>query len=187
MSIRSDEPELRGLMLAGLNGDAAAHKALLTRLSANLRAHFKTHLAQIGKGPADAEDLVQETLIALHTRRHTYDRSKPLTPWVYAIARYRLVDFLRRTRTSMADVAIDEADQVPADDDPSSVESGLDLERLMTQLTPKARQAIQFVKLDGLSVREAAARSGMSESAIKVSVHRGLKALSLLATQKSRS
>ena len=87
----------------------------------------------------------------------------------------------------MKDVTIDEADQVPADDDPSSVESGLDLEKLMAQLTPKARQAIQFVKLEGLSVAEAAARSRMSESAVKVSVHRGLKALSLLATQRSRS
>ena len=87
----------------------------------------------------------------------------------------------------MKDVTIDEAEQVPADDDPSSVESGLDLEKLMAQLTPKARQAIQFVKLEGLSVAEAAARSRMSESAVKVSVHRGLKALSLLATQRSRS
>ena len=87
----------------------------------------------------------------------------------------------------MTDVALDEADQVPADDDASSVESGLDLEKLMAQLTPKARQAIQFVKLEGLSVAEAAARSRMSESAVKVSVHRGLKALSLLATQRSRS
>ena len=86
----------------------------------------------------------------------------------------------------MTDVAIDEADQVPADDNPVSVESGLDLEKLMAQLTPKARQAIQFFKLDGLSVREAAVRSGMSESAVKVSVHRGLKALSLLATQRAR-
>ena len=86
----------------------------------------------------------------------------------------------------MTDVAIDEAAQLPADDNSPSVESGLDLERLMTQLTPKARQAIQFVKLEGLSVGEAAARSGMSASAIKVSVHRGLKALSLLATQRSR-
>jgi len=186
MNIRSDEPELRGLMLAGFDGDAAAHKALLTRLSGNLRAYFKTHLARIGKGPADAEDLVQETLIALHTRRHTYDRSQPLTPWVYAIARYRLVDFLRRTRASARDVAIGEADHVLANDDPAAVESGLDLERLMAQLTPKARQAIRFVKLDGLSVSEAAARSGMSESAVKVSVHRGLRALSRLATQRSR-
>ena len=68
MNMRSDEPELRDLMLAGLDGNAAAHKALLTRLSANLRAYLKTHLARMGKGPADAEDLVQETLIALHTR-----------------------------------------------------------------------------------------------------------------------
>ena len=187
MNIRSDEPDLRNLMLAGLDGDAAAHKALLTRLSANLRAYFKTRLAQIGKGPADAEDLVQETLIALHTRRHTYDRSKPLTPWVYAIARHRLVDFLRRTRASVRDVAIDEAEQVFAGDDSASVESGIDLARLMAQLTPKARQAIRFVKIDGLSVGEAAARSGMPKSAIKVSVHRGLKALSRLATQRSRS
>jgi RNA polymerase sigma-70 factor (ECF subfamily) len=186
MNIRSDEPELRGLMLAGLDGDGAAHKALLTRLSGNLRAYFKTHLARIGNGPADAEDLVQETLIALHTRRHTYDRSQPLSPWVYAIARFRLVDFLRRTRASASDVAIDEAEHVLANDDPSAVESGLDLERLMAQLTPKARQAIRFVKLDGLSVSEAAARSGMSESAVKVSVHRGLRALSRLATQGSR-
>ena len=186
MNLRSDEPQLRGLMLAGLEGDAAAHKALLTRLSSNLRAYFKTHLARIGEGPVDAEDLVQETLIALHTRRHTYDRSQPLTPWVYAIARYRLVDFLRRTRASARDVAIGEAEHVLANDDPSAVESGLDLERLMAQLTPKARQAIRFVKLDGLSVSEAAARSGMSESAVKVSVHRGLRALSRLATQRSR-
>ena len=137
MNMRSDEPELRDLMLAGLDGNAAAHKALLTRLSANLRAYLKTHLARMGKGPADAEDLVQETLIALHTHRHTYDRSKPLTPWVYAIARYRLVDFLRRTRTSMTDVAIDEAYQVPADDNPASVESGLDLDRTLPSFERK--------------------------------------------------
>ena len=187
MNIRSDEPELRNLMLAGLNGDAAAHKALLTRLSANLRAYFKTHLARIGKSPADAEDLVQETLIALHTRRHTYDRSKPLTPWVYAIARYRLIDYLRRTKSVNMDVPVEAAEGVFANDDVSAVESGLDLTKLLAQLTPKARQAIRFVKIDGLSVGEAAARSGMSESAIKVSVHRGLKALSRLATQRSRS
>src|SRR6267143_2194950 len=107
MNIRSDEPELRGLMLAGLDGDAAAHKALLTRLSANLRAYFKTHLARIGKGPADAEDLVQETLIAIHTRRHTYDLSKPLTPWVYAIARYKLVDHLRGRKTAIFDIPLE--------------------------------------------------------------------------------
>jgi RNA polymerase sigma-70 factor, ECF subfamily len=185
MDIRSDEPELRTLMLAGLDGDAASHNELLRRLSAYLRAYFKGQLLRIGRSSADAEDLVQETLIALHTRRHTYDRSQLLTPWVYAIARYRLVDYLRRTKAAAKDVPIEEAEQVFAGDDASSVESGLDLEKLLAQLTPKKRQAIQFVKLDGLSVSEAAARSGMSPSAIKVSVHRGLRALSLLVRQRS--
>ena len=187
MDIRANEPGLRNLMLAGLDGDATAHKALLKRLSAYLRAYFKGQLARIGRGPADAEDLLQETLIAIHTRRHTFDRSQLLTPWVYAIARYRLVDYLRRTKTSVMDVPIEEAEEILAGDDPLAVESGLDLAKLLVQLNPKTRQAIQFVKLDGMSVSEAAVRAGMSQSAIKVSVHRGLRALSLLVRERSPS
>ena len=185
MTISSDEPELRALMLAGLDGDEASHKSLLTKLSAYLRAYFKGQLARIGRGPSDAEDLVQETLIALHTRRHTYDRSQLLTPWVYAIARYRLVDYLRRTKSANMDVPVEAAEGVFANDDVSAVDSGLDLTKLLAQLTPKMRQAIQFVKLDGMSVSEAAVRAGMSQSAIKVSVHRGLRALSLLVRERS--
>lgn len=180
MDIRSAEPELRALMLAGLDGDEVSHKTLLRKLSTYLRAYFKSQLVRIGRGPTDAEDLVQETLVALHTRRHTYDRSQLLTPWVYAIARYRLLDYLRRSKAARLDVPVEEAEDVFAVDDHSAVESGLDLKKLLAQLTPKTRQVIQYVKLDGLSVNEAAARCGMSESAIKVCVHRGLKALALL-------
>lgn len=187
MDIKSDEPELRRLMLAGLDGDEASHKMLLKKLSAYLRAYFKGQLARIGRSPSDAEDLVQETLIALHTRRHTYDRSQLLTPWVYAIARYRLVDYLRRTRATNLGVPVEEAEGVFAVNDVSAIESGLDLEKLLAQLKPKTRQVIQFVKLDGLSVSEAAERAGMSQSAIKVSVHRGLRALSLLVRERSPS
>ena len=97
------------------------------------------------------------------------------------------MDYLRRTKSSVTDVPIDEAEEVVADDDFAAVDSSLDLDKLLAQLTPKARQAIQFVKLDGLSVSEATARSGMSPSAIKISVHRGLRALSLLARQTERS
>jgi RNA polymerase sigma-70 factor (ECF subfamily) len=172
-------------MLGGLDGDEASHKALLMKLSASLRAYFKGQFVRIGRGPADAEDLVQETLIALHTRRHTYDRSQLLTPWVYAIARYRLVDYLRRTRASIRDVPVEEAGEVAAADDPMAVESALDLEELMGQISPKVSQAIRYVKLEGLSVSETAARTGMSPSAVKVSVHRGLKALSRLINQRS--
>lgn len=181
--MRSDEPELRALMLAGLAGDAGAHKTLLARLSGSLRAYFKAQFARIGRSAADAEDLVQETLISLHTRRHTYDRSQLLTPWVYAIARYRLIDYLRRTKASVSDVPLEEANELLAEHDAAVVDSSLDLDSLLARLTPKARQAIQYVKIDGLSVREAAARSGMSESAVKVSVHRGLKALAALVNR----
>jgi RNA polymerase sigma-70 factor (ECF subfamily) len=110
-----------------------------------------------------------------------------LTPWIYAIARYRLMDYLRRTKASLKDVPIEEAEEVWATGDAVAVESGIDLEKLMAKLKPKARQAIQFVKLDGLSVSEAAERSGMSSSAVKVSVHRGLRALSLLVSQRRSS
>lgn len=188
MDIRSEEPKLRRLMLAGLNGDEAAHKALLTGLNGFLRAYFQRQLARIGRSATDAEDLVQETLIAIHTRRHTYDRSRPVTPWVFAIARYRLIDYLRRSKSSAADLPIEEeAEEVVAEDDQAAVDSRLDLQKLMADLAPKTRQAIQYVKLDGLSVREAAGRLGVSESAIKVSVHRGLKAMSSFLQQRSES
>src|SRR5467141_4652350 len=187
MDIRSSEPELRALMLASSDGDAAAYKTLLEKLGGQLRAYFKGQLNRIGRGPVEAEDLVQEALIAIHTRRHTYDRSQLLTPWVYGIARYKFLDYLRRTKVSAADVPIDEAQELAVHDDSAHVESSLDLQRLLAELSPKARQAIQYVKLDGLSVSEAAARSGMSESAVKVSVHRGMKALARLIREEKPS
>lgn len=164
-------------MIASLEGDADAHKALLTRLSSRLRAYFKGRLARLGRGPVEAEDLMQEVLIAIHTQRHTYDATQPLTPWVYAIARYKFLDYLRRTMAARNAVPIEETTEIVAHDDVEGVESAFDLKKLMTVLSPKARQAIQYVKLDGLSVREAAMRSGMSESAVKVSIHRGLKTM----------
>src|SRR5450631_36154 len=98
----ANEAELRGLMRAGLRGDAAAYRALLGRLSASLRAYYKGRLARIGQSATEAEDLTQEALMAIHTRRHTYDPTELLMPWVYAIASYKLIDHLRRTRASLA-------------------------------------------------------------------------------------
>ncbi len=174
------EAELRALMIAGLGGDATAHKMLLKQLSGHLRAYFKARLARMGLGPTEAEDLVQETLIAIHTRRHTYDPSRLFTPWVYAIARYKLVDHLRGTKAPISDLPLEEVEEITAHNDDIAIESDLDLHKLMKQLPAKMRQAIQLVKLDELSVSEAAKRSGMSESAVKMSVHRGLKALAAL-------
>jgi RNA polymerase sigma-70 factor, ECF subfamily len=90
------------------------------------------------------------------------------------------VDYLRRERASMRDMPIEDAKEMTSSDTSGQVESSLDLKRLMAGLTPKVRQAIQAVKLDGLSVSEAAAQSGMSESNVKVTIHRGLKAMARL-------
>lgn len=174
-------------MLAGLDGDDTSHKALLTKLSTYLRGYFKNQLARIGQSSAEAEDLVQETLISLHVRRHTYDKSAPLTPWIYAIARYRLIDYLRRNKSANLNVPVEFAEGVFADNDATAVDSGIDLSKLLSQLTPKMREAIQSIKVDGLSVSEAAKRTGMSPSMIKVSVHRGLKILSLLVRERESS
>ena len=173
----SHERELRALMTAGLDGDTGAYHALLERLTGHLRAYYRRRFALIGHGPAEAEDLLQEALISIHTHRHTYDRLQPFTPWIYAIARYKFLDYLRRTKLSFKDVPMETAEQLTASSDLAAVESGLDLQRLMSKISAKARQAIQYVKLEGLSISEAATRCGMSESAVKVAVHRGLKAL----------
>lgn len=180
----AQEIELKALMLASLDGDSASHRALLDRLSRHLRAYYKGKLAQIGRGPAEAEDLVQEALMAIHLKRHTYDPGGPLTPWVYAIARYKLIDFLRRSRTSLADVPIEEADTVTAHDDNVEAESAIDLNRLMQGLPEKMRCSIEAVKLEGQSIAEAADRCGISESAVKVNIHRGLKRLTTLIAQE---
>jgi RNA polymerase sigma-70 factor (ECF subfamily) len=186
MNAASREERLRALMCAGLDGDADAHRELLLELSSLLRGYFRSRLLRFHRGPVEAEDLVQEVLMAVHTRRDTYDRSQLLTPWVHAIAGYKFVDYLRRTKESVKDAPADDAAHLTARNDFDSVESGHDLETLLAQLRPKARRAIRYVKLQGLSVREAAARTGMSESAVKVSVHRGLKALSALVKKGGR-
>src|SRR5712671_4030304 len=175
------EVELKALMLASQDGNAASHRALLDRLSRRLRAYYKGKLARIGRGAAEAEDLVQEAVLAIHLKRHTYDPVEPLTPWVHAIARYKLIDFLRRTRTSSSDVPIDEADTIMAHDD------NIDVKRLMERLPKNMRCAIEAVKLDGLSVAEAAERCGMSEPGVKVNIHRGLKTLAALIAQETRT
>lgn len=173
-------------MVAGLDGDAAAYRSLLDRLSRHLRAYYKGRLARIGRSATEAEDLVQEALLAIHTQRHTYDPGEPLTPWVYAIARCKLIDHLRATKASVDDVPIEDAGEITARDDRIGAESAHDLHKLLSALPDQMRRAMQCVKLDGLSVAEAARRCSMSESAVKINVHRGLRALTAAIAREKR-
>lgn len=167
------EDRLKALMLRGLDGDAGAHRELLSILASLLRAFYGRRM---GRDSVDLEDLVQETLIAVHTRRASYSPTQPFTPWAYAMARYKLIDYLRR-RSYRVTAPLDVAHDAVEPDVSEAATAGADLERLMSELPSKQRDAIRFVKLQGLSVAEAAQLSGQSESAIKVGIHRGLKAL----------
>lgn len=167
------EAQLKALMLSALAGDAAAYRALLAALRDLLRRYYARRLADA----ASAEDLVQETLIAVHTRRATYDPGMPFTPWLYAVARYKLLDHLRRGRVR-ATVALDDAGDLFAEDESEAAIARRDLDRLLETLPDATRQAIRQVKIEGLTTAEAAERSGRSEIAVRVGIHRGLKALS---------
>ena len=181
------EVELKALMLASRDGDAASHRALLNQLSSRLRAYYKGKLARVGRSAEEAEDLVQEAVLAIHFKRHTYDPAEPLTPWVHAIARYKLIDFLRRNRASFADVPIEEADEIMAHDDNVDAESTYDVKRLMERLPKNMRCSIEAVKLDGQSIAEAAERCGISESGVKMNIHRGLKTLAALIARETQT
>jgi RNA polymerase sigma-70 factor (ECF subfamily) len=177
------ERRLRELLIAALAGDAAAYRRFLTDLSGFLRAFLRRRMTRL---PDDVEDLVQETLLAVHNQRHTYDPAQPVTKWLHAIARYKLIDLLRRrSRVELLTDSLDEVDELllAADDAPANVQR--DVEKLLELLPDKQRLPIVYVKLQGLSVLEAAQRTGLSESAVKVGVHRGLKALAALVRRRS--
>lgn len=174
----ANEGRLRALMLRGLDGDGAAYHVFLTELSAHLRAFFRKRLTQ---SPDDVEDLVQETLLAVYNQRHTYEADQPLTAWIHAISRYKLADLFRRRAgsESLNDPIEDDMDILAASD-AEAREARRDLAKLLQQLPVRQRLPIVHVKLEGLSVMETARLTGMSESAVKVGVHRGLKALAVL-------
>jgi RNA polymerase sigma-70 factor (ECF subfamily) len=176
--VNERETQLRDLLICGLGGDAAAYHAFLKALSTHLRGFLRVRLARL---PDDVEDLVQETLLAVHNQRHTYDPGQPLTAWIHAIARYKLVDLLRRRagREVLNDPLDDEL-EVFAVSEQDAADARRDLGKLLAQLPDRQRLPIVYMKLEGLSVAEAARASGMSEAAVKVGVHRGLKALAVL-------
>jgi len=164
-------------MVDGMAGDGAAYRSLLMDLSGLLRAFFGRRLAGL---PSEVEDLVQETLLAVHTRRDTYDPGRPFTAWAYGIARYKLVDRLRARgrREALHDELNGDAFSVEPDTEAS--DSRRDLLALLDRLPAGQRLAILLLKVQGLSVIETAERTGMSASTVKVAVHRGLKKLSML-------
>lgn len=175
------ERRLHDLFVKAQAGDGAAYARFLTELAASLRGFLRRRMTRL---PDDVEDVVQEVLLGVHAKRHTYRADQPLTAWVYGIARYKLVDLLRRRRFDVKLDAIDDIEEflLAADQPPDGTRR--DLDKLLDQLPDKQRLPIVHMKLDGLSVVETARLTGLSESAVKVGVHRGLKALTSLIRKR---
>lgn len=177
------EARLRALMLGALAGDGDAYRAFLRELALHLRRFLGKRLQ--GR-PDDVEDLVQECLIAVHAKRHTYDVSQPLTPWLHAIARYKLGDYLRKSvGTDVTRAEFDDEPDRRATSGQDAADARRDLAKLLARLPARQRLPILHVKIEGLSIAEAADATGMSTSAVKVGIHRGLKALAAMIGRRT--
>jgi RNA polymerase sigma-70 factor, ECF subfamily len=171
------EQRLKALFVAGLAGDESAYRSFLCELRRHLRVLLRRRIPQLRE---DLEDLMQEILVAVHNARHTYRPNEPLTAWVRAIARYKLMDFFRtRARRESLHESIDDYDDIFSSSDEESADARRDIDKLLGQLPHKQRLSILHVKLQGLSIAEAARLMGLSESAVKVSIHRGLRVLAI--------
>ena len=175
------EVRLRPLWLAAQSGDERAYEESLTLMAGHLRGYFRRRMPFLAN---DIEDLVQETLLAVHLQRGTYDAAYPVTAWLLAIARHKLVDLWRRRgRKENLHDDIEDLDALPLAEEQADVHASRDLSLLLQALPASQRQAIELTKIEGLSIAEASDRSGLSESSIKVLVHRGLRRLSKLVKE----
>ena len=176
--MRGDELEKQWslLMRAGNAGDAASYRRLLLQLTPLLRAVARRGLASAGMADTDAEDVVQETLLAIHLKRQSWDEAAPFGPWLRAIARHKMIDTLRR-RGRRIDLPIDDFAEVLAggESEPSMLVS--DVDRHLESLPAGQRKVVRAIAVDGASISEAAARLSMTNGAVRVALHRGLATL----------
>ncbi|MFT4074135.1 MAG: sigma-70 family RNA polymerase sigma factor [Asticcacaulis sp.] len=159
----------QALMRSAQGGDAAAYRTLLESLRPWLVAYFRRRLMG-----SDGEDLVQMTLLSLHEKRHTYDPSAPFLPWISAVARNKLIDYVRR---SGRHVHVELNEELGLEDGMQPDLAARDVAVLLAKLPKDQARLIKLHKLDGLSVEEVSSATGKSASAVKVGVHRGLKKL----------
>lgn len=174
-----DEQELSKLMVAAQRGDSLSYSRLLKRVREILTKYIRNSFRRFRiHGDEAVEDVLQEVLLAIHQKRETYNPDQFFLPWMYAIARYKMIDYLRRSKVSLRHT-------VSLDDEMENVEAlmsletdnHLDTEALISQLPEKQKEVLQLVKIEGLSMEEAAKKTGYSVSDVKVTVHRAIKSL----------
>jgi RNA polymerase sigma-70 factor (ECF subfamily) len=167
-----DEAELSRLLRAAIAGDEKAYADFLHRIAALVRGFVRRKIVQ---GGVDPEDVVQETLLAIHVKRHTWRQDAPVLPWIYAIARFKLIDAFRR-RGRRIEVEIDDIAETFAEPETETV-SERDINRALDGLPPAQRSVVSSISVDGHSIGETATKLGITETAVRVSLHRGLTAI----------
>ncbi|MCE2926201.1 MAG: sigma-70 family RNA polymerase sigma factor [Rickettsiales bacterium] len=163
--------EISALMLAGLDGDQAAYGKFLSTIAPMLRRMVSRKLSQ-----PDVEDVVQEILISIHKARHTYDGKRPIMPWLYSIATFRITDHLRKHYSQMRHQSVDIADfeNILSDvtEEASNHES---IEELLENVPEKHKRILTLMHVEGYTAKEVGKKMGMNESAVKVAAHRAIK------------
>jgi RNA polymerase sigma factor (sigma-70 family) len=181
VSNRAREADWTAWMRAAVSGDTDAYRRFLVAVTPYLRAMARRRCRMAGLSEGDAEDIVQEVLLAVHLKRGTWDPSRPIGPWITAIVRNKLIDALRR-RIRHVTVPIDDViDTLGAEDggDNEGASPG-EIDGLLRQLKVRQREIVKSISINGSSVRETADRLQMTEGAVRVALHRALKTLAAL-------
>ena len=164
------------MMRAAIAGDEAVYRRLLEEIGRSVRAMARGAFSRARVGDADVEDVVQETLLAIHLKRNTWDGGLRLAPWVGAIARHKIIDAMRR-RGARRFQPIEDFETVLAAPEAEDPHARSDAERLIEQLAPRQRDIVRSISLEGQSIAATATRLSMTEGAVRVALHRSLKAL----------
>lgn len=173
--MRGRETQWADWMRAASAGDSAAYDRCLREMAQALRPLVRRGLSRAGANPAETEDVVQDILIAVHLKRHTWDQTRPIGPWISGIARYKIIDNMRRRGFRIELPIEDFAEILPAEQ--AETASERDVTRSLDALPEGQRNVVRAIAIDGASISDAALKLNMSEGAVRVSLHRGLGAL----------
>ena len=174
----SQENDWAAWMRAAMTGDAGAYRQLLVSLAPHVRAVARSRCRSLGASEGEVEDIVQEVLLTIHLKQGTWDRSRPIGPWVAAITRNKLIDILRQRGRHITLPIEDFMDSLRAED-PTPELSTREVDTLLGHLKPQQKEIVRSISLNGSSIRETADRLQMTEGAVRVTLHRALKALAV--------
>src|SRR5258708_38033149 len=170
-------------MRSAISGDSAAYQRLLSAIAPVLRATARRGLARAGQPVDQSEEIVQDILVAVHLKRHTWDANAPFAPWLFAIARNKLIDQLRR-RGRRVFVNIDDfAETIPSESAPETVPAG-EVAAQLQSLPARQRDVLQSIAVESASIKDTAAKFAMGEGAVGVALHRGLAGLTTRRPQQ---